>query len=388
MSRIRVDVCSSTLDIAEHWQRLVDEATVNVFMHPEALNAVAATDFARTHVLLAWDESMVPARLVGLWALEEKKVAPLWPAFLAAPPYNYAFVSTPVVDIAHMNEVIPAFFDAIAHHPSLPKVIRLNFLDGGSKSYGAIVRALEARRASILKLSEGLRPFASRECGRKRSGSTRKKLRQDWNRLAALGAVAIVNDRDVDAVRAAFEVFLAMEAESWKGARGTALLSNAKDATFVRRLISELARRQSASVALLRADGRPIAAQVLLYCGRVAYTWKTAFDAEFRKFSPGALLVDGVTDQLFATADIDAIESCSPEGSFMGDLWTGRRTTVNLLIDVRARRSVNFFIQAMAERRYADLRRMRRKLRSVSWSRISPLLRSVTARSDRSSAQV
>ena len=51
------------------------------------------------------------------------------------------------------------------------------------------------------------------------------------------------------------------------------------DATFARRFIAALAAHGGASVGLLRVDGRPIAAQVLLYSGNMAYTWKTAFDA-------------------------------------------------------------------------------------------------------------
>ena len=46
--------------------------------------------------------------------------------------------------------------------------------------------------------------------------------------------VDIVNERTPEAVRQAFEVFLALEAGSWKGTRGTALLCDEKDAGFVR----------------------------------------------------------------------------------------------------------------------------------------------------------
>ena len=44
----------------------------------------------------------------------------------------------------------------------------------------------------------------------------------------------------------------------------------------------------------------------------------------------GMLLVDKVTEQLFETAGIEGIESCSPEGGFMTSVWTGRRRTVEL----------------------------------------------------------
>lgn len=366
---IFVDIRAPGLDIGEHWDDLVRRAPANVFMHPAALNAAFATKFAKVHVLLAWDEAAQPRKLAGLWALQERDFSPLWPSFLAAPPYTYAFVSNPVVDPAYLAAVIPAFFDAIDRHPALPTVISLKSLDGDSASYEAIVKALAARGSHNLKLAESARPFAPKDTGVKRSGSTRKKLRQDWNRLSALGAPDVVNERAHAAVREAFEVFLAMEAGSWKGAGGTALLSSAEDAAFTRRLIGDLAAQGNASVALLRVAGRPVAAQVLLYCGTMAYTWKTAFDAEYGKFSPGALLVDKVTEELFATGSIEAIESCSPEGSFMGQLWAGRRATIDLLVDVSTRTSLNFILAALAERGYAQLRGLRNRLRAMQGPR-------------------
>jgi CelD/BcsL family acetyltransferase involved in cellulose biosynthesis len=362
MSGIYVNISSHRLDIVEQWEALAERAPANVFMHPAALNAVHATRFAKVHALLAWDASVEPHRLVGLWALQESAVARLWPAYLAAPPYNYAFVSNPVADPGRIDEVMRAFFDAIERDPALPNVIRLKYLDGESETSHAIVRALAERGSPSLKLSESARPFVSSAFGQKHSGSTRKKLRQDWNRLSALGSVEIVNDRERDKVEGAFEVFLTLEAESWKGGRGTALLCRERDAAFTRRLISSLAAAQNASVALLRVDGRPIAAQVLLYCGRTAYTWKTTFDAGHAKHSPGVLLVDKLTEHLLST-NIEAIESCSPDGGFMARLWDGRRTTTDLLVDLGAAKSLGFTAAAMGERAYAQLRALRNTLR-------------------------
>lgn len=370
VGKITVNICSPDPAIAEPWQDLGGRAEANVFMNPAALAAAAATKFAKIHVLIAVDESAQPNRAVGLWALQEMGITPIGPAFLAGPPYNYAFVSSPVVDPAYLDEAIPAFFDAIENDPLLPNVIRLKCLDGDSKSYAAILKALAARGSQkILKLSERPRPYASKESGQKRSGSTRKKLRQDWNRLSGLGAVDVANERAPGEVRDAFEIFLAMEAQGWKGAQGTALLCSDQDAAFVRHLIGSLAAQGNASVALLRVDGRAIAAQVLLYCGSLAYTWKTAFDPEYGKYSPGALLVDRITEQLMAAGPIEAIESCSPEGGFMTQLWDGRRTTVDLLVDVGAGKSLNFTVAAIGERGYTRLRSLRDKLRAVSFLR-------------------
>ena len=166
----------------------------------------------------------------------------------------------------------------------------------------------------------------------------------------------------------AFETYLAMEAASWKGARGTALLCDEHDATFARRLISDLAAGEDASVALLQVDGRAVAAQVLLYCGTTAYTWKTAFDADFSKFSPGALLVDRMTEQLLAGPDIQAINSCADENSFMGQLWAGRRDMVDMLFDIGPGKSLGYRIEAGRLLAYERLRALRNRWRQPAFA--------------------
>jgi hypothetical protein len=189
-------------------------------------------------------------------------------------------------------------------------------------------------------------------------------MRQDWNRLSAAGAVDIANDPA--AIEDAIEVFLAMEAAGWKGREGTALLSKPTDANFARRFLRNLAAERKASVALLRLDGRPIAAQVLLYAGDTAYTWKTAFDEAYAKYSPGALLVDKLTEQLFDSG-IAAIESCSPEGGFMERVWQGRRETIDLLADIGARNPVGYAVAALAENGRTEAKKLRDRLRAMTW---------------------
>jgi CelD/BcsL family acetyltransferase involved in cellulose biosynthesis len=361
---ISVSICSPTMDIAAAWADLTKRASPNVFMNPAALTAANELRFAQVHVLLAWQEGVAPRKLVGVWALQMRKVAPFWPAVLEALPYNYAFLSSPVIDPAVVDEVVAAFFAAIEKNPALPNVINVPSFNAESPDYDAIIKALAARGGEQLGFAESERPFVTREVGVKRSGSTRKKLRQDWNRLSALGSVDIVNARVPDAVREAFESFLVLEAGSWKGTQGTALLCDEKDAGFVRRLVSGLAEQGNVSVALLRVDGVAIAAQVLMYCGAMAYTWKTAFNAGYAKYSPGALLIDKITEELFATPGIDAIDSCSAEGSFMAQLWTGRRKMVDLLIAVGPGKSLGFRMEAGRQLGYRRLRDLRNRLRA------------------------
>src|ERR1043166_1458482 len=197
---VSVTICSPGSAIGEQWRDLVRRAPSNVFMDPAALTAANATDFAKIQLLLAWDEKQTPGKLVGLWALQLPKIAPFWPAVLEAPPYDYAFLSTPVIDPALVDDVVSAFFAAIEKNPELPRVISLQSLNAESAAMDAMLKALQAH-GTHLKLSDHERPFATRNFGVKRSGSTRKKLRQDWNRLSALGTADFLNDRAPGAVK-------------------------------------------------------------------------------------------------------------------------------------------------------------------------------------------
>lgn len=363
---ISVTVASPGQDITAQWDDLIRRAPGNAFMNPVALKAAFDTMFAVVHVLLAWEEGVECTRLVGLWALQQRSVMMFWPAMLEARPYNYAFLSTPVVDPAFAAEAMPAFFAAIRNNPALPNVVSLKEMDADSEAYAAIQKTIAEEDHAHLTLTRTLRPSASREKGLKSSGSTRKKLRQDWNRLSGLGRLEVVNERTADATRAAYEQFLDLEKRSWKGAEGTAILCSERDTEFTRRLIGDMAASGNASVAVLRLDGRTIAAQVLMYCGPTAYTWKIAFDTEFARYSPGAVLIDKLTEQLFATTDVQAIDSCSAEGSFMAQLWTGRKTMVDMVVDVGSSRSLVFALEAGRQYGYERLRDLRDWLRAAS----------------------
>jgi CelD/BcsL family acetyltransferase involved in cellulose biosynthesis len=360
---ISVTIDSPTPDIGPQWDDLVRRASSNVFMNPAALLAASETGFANVRMLLAWKNRAGARTLAGLWAVQLRRRAPFWPIVIEPLPYDYAFLSNPVVDPDYVDEVIPAFFAAIEQSPSLSRIVSLHSFDAECPSYAAIMRDLATRGVQPLVLAETTRPFVSRDFGLKRSGSTRKKLRQDWNRLAATGAVEVVNDRSFAGAKQAFEIFLALEQASWKGADRTALLSDPQDAAFARRMLQRLAEQGNGSVALLRANGEAIAAQVLMYCGTTAYTWKTAFSANYAKYSPGTLLVDKITEELLSTPDIQEINSCAAEASFMGQLWAGRRKMVDMLFDLGSRRSLGYRLEAGRQLGYGQLRSWRDRLR-------------------------
>jgi CelD/BcsL family acetyltransferase involved in cellulose biosynthesis len=359
---IVVRVVRPPVDFGAAWDDLVARATPNVFMHPAAVNAAHETGFADIRVLAAYrrDSGEADARLVGVWALAEERVGPL--RYLAAVPHAYAFVATPVVDRAQAANVIAAMFAAIAEDRTLPKAMLARYLDDDPAVTGALAASPAVRNRVLF--NRRARAFLTPESGAKRSGSTRKKLRQDWNRLAALDDAAVVADERPEAVREAFEIFLAMEAASWKGAAGTALLNAPAEAHFARRLIASYADQGAAFVALLTVAGKPIAAQVVLKSGARAYTWKIAYDEAYQKYSPGSLLVDRLSETLVA-GGCTSIDSCSPEGGFMSTLWSGRQPTVDVLAEISDRQTLAFPVLAAKTLARAYLKRRWLALRST-----------------------
>ena len=73
--------------------------------------------------------------------------------------------------------------------------------------------------------------------------------------------------------------------------------------------------------------------------------------------------MDKVTDELLASADIKAINSCAAESSFMGQLWSGRRAMADVLVDLGPGKSLGYRIEALRLTGYQRLRDLRDRLR-------------------------
>ena len=100
-------------------------------------------------MLLAWEEGASRASSSASGRCGCAKFAPLWPAVLEALPYNYAFLSSPVVDPAFADAVIAAFFAAIEKSPRCPTSSVCTSLDAEGRAIAAMMKALDrARRAA------------------------------------------------------------------------------------------------------------------------------------------------------------------------------------------------------------------------------------------------
>lgn len=163
----------------------------------------------------------------------------------------------------------------------------------------------------------------------------RKELRRQWARLAEQGelsAARLAADADPEPW---IEEFLALEASGWKGAEGSALVSRSDTAAMVRDALSGAYARGQLDISALRIDGRAIAMLVqLIGIGaggqRAGFSFKTAFDEAYARFSPGVLL-QRESLSLLGERNLAWFDSCAAQDHPMIDsLWRERRTIVSL----------------------------------------------------------
>jgi CelD/BcsL family acetyltransferase involved in cellulose biosynthesis len=320
------------------WRDLLERAECqNVFCAPAVLRAAAAAG-TRVIALLAWEGEGRDRRLAGLWALAPGRNPVPW-RVLRGPAMQHAYASAPVIDRRCVGKALTAMLDAIAAAPDLPNTVMLGAAD--AESCAALARVLAARGSEPCHFDRTRRPILRGGADPESylhgtlSPSTRKKLRQYRRRLAERGDLQFAVARAPAEVAEAAERFLALEAQGWKGRRGTALLSRPEDAAFARGMLAALAAQGDAWVYSLALDGRPISMQVVLRAGETAFTWKTAYDESLADVSPGILLFEDYTKALLADPGIRSVDSCAHDDTGFMASWSERQELVDLMFDVR-----------------------------------------------------
>lgn len=154
----------------------------------------------------------------------------------------------------------------------------------------------------------------------------RKELRRQKNRLAEEGELSFARiEGDCDIDRWTNE-FLVLERRGWKGANGSALDCADDTRNLFRAALAGAAARGKLERLELRLNSHPLAMLANFLCVPGSFSFKTAFDEDYARFSPGVLLQIENLD-LLTRSGIDWCDSCAAEGHPMIDsLWTGRRS--------------------------------------------------------------
>ena len=290
------------------------------------------------------DESSAHSRLRLLMPFSTER-----PGFAIGAPIIRAWANpfgplgTPLVDAEGAGEIMDHFLEALGREEMrLPSVlvlpdIRLN------GPFAQMARAIAmSRNLPVDVTNEQARPMLESlkdgETYLKDSikSSHMREMRRQWGHLAKLGAATYQVARQPGDIRMRMEEFLLLEASGWKGKKRSAMLSDRLRAAFAREAVNNLAEIDAARIHTIDIDGKAIASMIVLIMNGEAYTWKTAFNEDYARYSPGKLLTAQLTDWHLDDANIVRTDSCAvADHPIMSRLWQEREAMGTLLIGLR-----------------------------------------------------
>lgn len=166
------------------------------------------------------------------------------------------------------------------------------------------------------------------------SGKKRKELRRQYNRLAEVGDVAMTRTAGDEGLARWIEDFLALEHSGWKGTNGSAIASHQSTTRMFREALFGAASQGKLERLTLTLDGEPIAMLANFLTPPGAFSFKTAFDERYARYSPG-VLVQRENLALLAQPGIDWCDSCAAADHPMIDhIWRERRPIGHMSIAI------------------------------------------------------
>ncbi len=247
--------------------------------------------------------------------------------------HHNAFLGTPLVRAGYEEIFWRTYLAQLDHEPGQALFAHLHCLTIS----GALAAALERvctdqrRRWALVQRTERafLDGSLSAEAYLENAvrSKKRKELRRQKNRLSEEGALTFARDSSATGLDEWTHEFLALEHCGWKGESGSALACADETRTLFAEILSGAAASGRLERLDLRLDGKPLAMLVNFLCAPGSFSFKTAFDEEYARYSPGVLLqIENLA--LLEHPDIAWCDSCAAEGHPMIDgLWTGRRST-------------------------------------------------------------
>ncbi|HEY0324892.1 MAG TPA: GNAT family N-acetyltransferase [Allosphingosinicella sp.] len=358
-------VDSIPADLEAEWGLLVDNASEpNAFAEPWFV-AASLAHLREEPVRLI--EVRRAGRLIGLF------MAGVEPSYDRVPfahvqnwRHHHHFLGTPLIASGEEG----AFWEALlAHLDAAPWAANFLHLVGLVED-GPVLAALRAAgrpcpvvyREVRATLASDLQPDAYYEHNVRKK--KRKELARLRNRIAELGEVTtaeLTNAADLDSW---CDDFLALERSGWKGENGSALGCTEATEQFFRAAVSGAQRSGRLQFLRLAVAGKPVAMLVNFLTPPGSFSFKTAYDESYGRFSPGVLLQRANLD-ILGRPDIAWMDSCAaPDHPMIDSLWAERRTVVRVTVPLAGtRRRLAYNTARLLEESSALCRRLARRVR-------------------------
>jgi CelD/BcsL family acetyltransferase involved in cellulose biosynthesis len=344
----RVEVARNADDLTRYrdaWDKLVRHAAdPNVFYEPFSLLAAidafgAGKDSRFVFVVRDTDSGNIEA--VALFPMELKtrfRGVPF--KHFAAWQHPQLFLATPLVrrdcgtlawlTLLRWARLQSAQFSLIELPLTLREGETMRSLHRVLKSDGdsaAIVDSFE--RSLLTRKATSAEEYGSRFG----SAGAYREWRRQRRRLSERGKLEVRRLEPIEDVEPWLDRFMAMEARGWKGKIRSALVSDPNEARYFRTICRSAHATGRLHMLGLFLDDAPIAMQCNILARGGAFALKVAYDENFSKYSPGALLELENIDDMFRREDFVWMDSCTrSKHPLMHRIWHDRITIEHILV--------------------------------------------------------
>lgn len=331
--------------LADHsaaWDELAGNAIEPNPFHERWMMLPAIHSFAptgRLRMVLAYADRPGPPLLCGVFPFEMQshyKGLPI--AHLRSWNHKHCFVGTPLVRDEQPVECINALLEWLATQSWGATFIEWEHFAGDGPFHQALTQALKGSGRPVFASHSSsralMRPRETAESflAMTLSAKSRQDFRRHQRKLEKLGVLAYeFTTAEADA-GPWIEQFLDLEAGGWKGREGTALKSNEANRQFFTTFALNAARDGRLVMMSLRLDGRPVAMQCDLLCGRAEFVFKIAYDEKYASYSPGMLLAIEQVKRFHSQQAQEWIDWCTAPDNLMANRLTLDRRAITTAV--------------------------------------------------------
>ncbi len=279
-----------------------------------------------------WKGEPQSSALLGLMPISHEGIYGRWPIpHIGNWLHHNAFLGTPLVQEGSEREFWQALFAEMDLRAGKSLFLHINSLTIGGPLQQALSAVCNAqgRRNSLVNhqqralLVGPAEPEAYYEEAVR--SKKRKELRRQKNRLAEFGDLQFMRQDGNSGLTKWTDEFLQLERAGWKGENGSALDCATETRDMFKAALGGAAAQGRLELLDLRLDGKPLAMLVNFLCAPGSFSFKTAFDENYARFSPGVLLQIENLD-LLERKGIAWCDSCAAQDHPMIDsLWTDKR---------------------------------------------------------------
>jgi glycosyltransferase involved in cell wall biosynthesis/CelD/BcsL family acetyltransferase involved in cellulose biosynthesis len=164
-----------------------------------------------------------------------------------------------------------------------------------SNSFQITRKDKHCQACPIVKIDGEWNDFILKE----KSKKTIKKINHKYSLLSKCGTISFMFIREREAIENILKKIAEVEHKSWKKNSETALFLSSKDHEFMLKVCSEFAEKGKLRILGILLDNRLITYRIGYLFKNKFYSYSTSYDPDYKKFSPGILLLKDTIQSCF-----------------------------------------------------------------------------------------